>query len=163
MRTAATQRDGPDVVALILQAANEQRAKGRSGVVARRAWASVVKETAGGAHGIALVLGPDEEARAFFDLVARYVRHSKPRGDHALRISRETGSAEILMAFVQRADAESFAAVMGAGPGAGAEGWASWRRLDFDHARQQALEALAPRPRRAAMRTRPDDTSEEDS
>lgn len=117
----------------------------------------MVRETAGGVHGIALVLGADAEARAFFDLVARYVRHSKPQGDYALRISRETGSAEILMAFVHRADADAFAAVMGAGPGAGAEGWASWWRLDFDHARQQALEALAPKPRRAATRIRPDD------
>jgi hypothetical protein len=147
---------------------SRQRAKEKAiRVVARRAWASVVKETAGSGHGFALGLGRDDEARTLFDLVARYLSHRKPGGDYALRISRETGSAEILLAFVQHADAEAFAAVVGAGPGSGAvsgvEGWASWRRLDFDDTRRQAVAALAPAPRRAAMRTRPEDSPDEDA
>lgn len=129
--------------------------------MARRTWASLMQETRGSALGIALVLGPDEEARALFDLVARYVSHSKPGGDYALRISRESGSTEILLAFIQQADAEAFATAVGAGPGSGAEGWANWWRLDFDDARRQALEAHAPKPRRSATRIRPDDGSGE--
>lgn len=108
-----------------------------------------MKESEGSAHGITLSLGPDAEARTHFDLVARYIRHSKPMGNYALRLTRETGTPRILSAFVERADAEAFAAVVGGGS-PDTEGWASWWRIDFDKRRQAALEALAPGPRRGS-------------
>jgi hypothetical protein len=106
-----------------------------------------MQETEGSAHGIALVLDPENEARPRFELVARGIRLSRPKGNYALRITREAGMTKILAAFVERADAEAFAAVVGGGSPT-REGWASWWRLNFDDDRQSALEALAPKPGR---------------
>jgi hypothetical protein len=121
--------------------------------MARQTWPSVMQETEGSAHGIALVLDPENEARPRFELVARGIRWSRPKGNYALRITREAGMTKILAAFVERADAEAFAAAVGGGSPT-REGWASWWRMDFDEGRQSALEALAPKPGRAPSRRR---------
>lgn len=116
--------------------------------MARLTWAGIMQETGDRVHGIALVLAPEMDARLCFDLVARYIRHSRPERAYALRITRQGGTAEIVAAFVERVDAEAFAAVVDAASGTDREDWASWRQVDFDQPRLLALEALAPRPKR---------------
>jgi hypothetical protein len=113
-----------------------------------------MKETAAKTHCIAMVLGPETNVRESFDLLVRCLTHRKPIGNYSLQVRREAGPSRIVVAFLDRADADAFANLLSSGssPTLDAEGWASCRQIDLDKARRGVLEALAPKPARKRIR-----------
>jgi hypothetical protein len=81
------------------------------------------------------------------DALVRMISTLRPVGDYAAAIVRESGAAEIQLAFENETDARKLADAVGATPVGGRPGWASQRAFSLDAAGVAAIRAVLPRRR----------------
>jgi hypothetical protein len=92
-------------------------------------------------------------------VLKRLVSKQKPVGDFAATVVRDAGRPEVYFAFDDEADAQKFAAALGAETTASYPGWASQRAFEMDGQKLKVLEASLPLPRRYERLDPPDGSS----
>jgi len=92
----------------------------------------------------------DENLRTQARKLVRAVEFGKPSGDYAVGVVRETGRPQLYCAFQDQADAQGFAAFVGARPSSDAGPWASQHVFTLDHRTLTALDRTIEGRRRPA-------------
>jgi hypothetical protein len=98
------------------------------------------------------------DSTAALAVLKRLARKQKPAGDYAATVVREAGWPQVYFAFNDEADAQQFAAALGAETTASHPGWASQRAFEMAGAKIRELQAFLP-PQRVKSDP-PDGTSQ---